>query len=138
MAAIVVCDYVLNIGQDAEQAAEILEQAQLLVTEFTTTRERHYMAAYSALFDGDLVRAAGYLRSVLEEHPSDLFALKRAQLFTFVAGEMSMMLAITLDTLQHNENKPYFHGMLAFAYEQCDMFQVTGYHGKPLFLCNMR
>lgn len=124
MAAIVVSDYLLNIEEDAQQAKLVLEQAKALVSTDTTTRERHYVAAYDVLFEGDLVRAAGYLRAILAEHPGDLFALKRAQLFAFVAGELSLMLSITLDTLEHNRGMPYFHGMLAFAYEQCNMFQV--------------
>ena len=124
MAAILACDFTLSIYEDPEQAMEILEGAKTLVIPTTTNRERLFISAYSALFAGNLTTAAGFLRAVLSEHPTDMFALKRAQLFSFLAGKPQTMLQITLETLESNQNKPYFHGMLAFAYEQCNRFQV--------------
>jgi hypothetical protein len=94
LAAVFACDYELSIEEDVEKAKRRLQEAQRLISSSTPTRERHYVRAYAALFEGDLRAATAWMRCALLERPTDLFALKRAQLFSFLMGDCSAMLQV--------------------------------------------
>ena len=58
------------------------------------------------------------LLSVVKEHPSDLFAVKRGHIMGLIVGSGEHMLEILQPVLSGAERAPFLHGMWAFALEQ--------------------
>ena len=84
-----------------------------------TQRERRFIAAIDAWVQGDIPRAIGLHEEQAREHPRDLASVKLGQYHLFNAGDSPGMLRIALAAQAHAADVPYFHGMLAFGFEQC-------------------
>ena len=84
-----------------------------------TQREHLYVIAWLEWLKGKK-HALATLSYLLTLYPSDLFAVKKAQLIAFLQGDFARMLMI----VQHPavvaacQSLPYYHGMLAFALEE--------------------
>ena len=59
-----------------------------------STRDVWYLCAWQAWLAGDLESSARLFGQVLVHTPSDLFALKRAQLLYFLCGKLPSMLTV--------------------------------------------
>lgn len=74
-----------------ESAGQVLDKASALPGtsrhDGAADRDRSYLRAWKAWVAGDLRGAFDAVVQYLDRHPSDLFALKRAQLFAFLAGD---------------------------------------------------
>eukprot|EP01103_Thecamoeba_quadrilineata_P005316 TRINITY_DN15131_c0_g1_i1.p1 TRINITY_DN15131_c0_g1~~TRINITY_DN15131_c0_g1_i1.p1 ORF type:complete len:454 (-),score=87.76 TRINITY_DN15131_c0_g1_i1:154-1515(-) len=105
-----------------EDAVSSLETAKSILNQSTreiTSRERLYFSSYwSLIIDGSLPQAQLHLATNLKINPTDLFSLKRSQLYAFVQGDSKEMLAIIHRVENECVGKPYFHSMRAFALEQ--------------------
>jgi len=80
----------------------------------------------SFILKGDFAKAAKHFGDIFWNDPHDLFALKRAQLMSFLCGDVKSMLAVA----QPKENDflrklPFYHGMLAFALEENDELKAA-------------
>lgn len=76
---------------DAEAAGKALREAEALAAEGTDSpaalRDASYLKAWKMWIGGDLVGAYDALAAHVARFPRDLFAVKRAQLFAFSAGD---------------------------------------------------
>ncbi|MEO5670946.1 MAG: tetratricopeptide repeat protein, partial [Ramlibacter sp.] len=88
-----------------------------------TPRERRFIAAVRAWVGGDIPRAIALHEEQAREHPRDLASLKLGHYHLFNRGDSPGMLRIALQALPHSADIPYFHGMIAFAWEQCDLLE---------------
>lgn len=74
-----------------EGAGQALDKASALTSsaahEGAAERDRSYLGAWKAWVAGDLGGAYDILVQFARQQPTDLFALKRAQLFAFLAGD---------------------------------------------------
>jgi len=86
-------------------------------------REKLWLAAIEAWADGNTPMAAELLEALVQHHPRDLAALKLAHYHAFNLGDSPAMLRMALTAQPHCADVPYFHGMLAFAYEQCHLLR---------------
>ncbi|WP_395025578.1 tetratricopeptide repeat protein [Comamonas odontotermitis] len=86
-------------------------------------RERLWLGAIEAWADGNTPMAAERLEALVQHHPRDLAALKLAHYHAFNLGDSPAMLRMALTAQPHCADVPYFHGMLAFAYEQCHLLR---------------
>lgn len=84
-----------------------------------TLRERRFVAAIAAWVAGDTQRAGALHEEQTREFPRDLASLKLGQYHRFNAGDAPGMLRPALAAEPAAADVPYFHGMLAFGYEQC-------------------
>ena len=104
----------------ARHAAPFLARAQAHAVQ-ATARERQWLAATTAWAAGDTPRAAQLLEALVHAHPRDIAALKLAHYHAFNLGDSPAMLRLALHAQSQLADVPYFHGMLAFAYEQCHL-----------------
>jgi hypothetical protein len=88
-----------------------------------TPREQRFIAAVAAWVDGDVPRAIALHEEQAREFPRDLASLKLAHYHLFNRGDSPGMLRIALEVRQAAADVPYFHGMLAFAWEQCHFLE---------------
>lgn len=92
-----------------------------------------YLRAWSQwLLEGDPRGGAQTLLAHVHRHPRDLLAVKRAQLLAFIDGDAELMLAATAhpEVRRANAGRPYFHGLLAFALEQCGRLEEAEAEGR--------
>jgi tetratricopeptide (TPR) repeat protein len=82
-------------------------------------RERLTTALLARWIDGDIDGATGLAEEILVVAPRDLAALKLHQYLNFNRGRSSEMLRIALGASRVAADVAEWHGMLAFAYEQC-------------------
>lgn len=82
-------------------------------------RERLFAGAVSAWVGGDLASALMLHAQLAHEHPRDLAALKLGQYHAFNLGDSATMLRLALQARPAASDVAWFHGMLAFAHEQC-------------------
>jgi hypothetical protein len=85
----------------------------------STPRERRFVAAIDAWVRADIGRAITLHEEQAREFPRDLASLKLGQYHLFNRGDAAGMLRIAIDAQQAAADVPWFHGMLAFGYEQC-------------------
>ncbi len=100
-----------------------------------TLRERRFVAAIAAWVAGDTARACALHEEQVQEFPRDLASLKLGQYHHFNAGNAPAMLRQALAAEHAAADVPYFHGMLAFCYEQChqlDAAEVAARRGIQL------
>ncbi|MBK6005078.1 tetratricopeptide repeat protein [Ramlibacter ginsenosidimutans] len=102
----------------AANARPFLQRAQAAAAE-ADERERRFIAAVAAWVDGDLPRAIALHEEQALACPRDLVSLKLGQYHLFNRGDSPGMLRIALRAAPAAADVPYFHGMLAFAWEQC-------------------
>jgi tetratricopeptide (TPR) repeat protein len=91
----------------------------------TTLRERRFVAAIAAWVAGDTQRAGALHEEQAREFPRDLASLKLGQYHRFNAGDAPGMLRQALAAEHAAADVPYFHGMLAFGYEQCHQLEAA-------------
>ena len=84
-----------------------------------TLRERRFVAAVAAWVAGDTPLASALHDEQAREFPRDLVSLKLGQYHAFNAGDAPAMLRQALAAEHAAADVAYFHGMLAFGYEQC-------------------
>jgi hypothetical protein len=84
-----------------------------------TPREQRFIAAIGAWVCGDIPRAIALHEEQAKEFPRDLASLKLGQYHLFNIGDSPGMLRIALHARDAAADVPFFHGMLAFGYEQC-------------------
>lgn len=84
-----------------------------------TPREQRFIAAIDAWARGDVPRAIALHEEQAKEFPRDLASLKLGQYHLFNVGDLPGMLRIALHAQKAASDVPFFHGMLAFGYEQC-------------------
>ena len=107
-------------AQGAQQARPFLQRARTQLAQ-AHEREAQWLAAIEAWADGDTPLAAQRLETLVQHYPRDLAALKLAHYHAFNLGDSPAMLRMALAAQPHCADIPYFHGMLAFAYEQCHL-----------------
>jgi len=86
-------------------------------------RERGWLQAVQAWADNDIGSAIALLEGIVREHPRDLAALKLAQYLLFNRGDSPGMLRLALLSEAPAADVPYWHGMTAFAFEQCHLLR---------------
>lgn len=101
-----------------ENARPFLQRAQAAAGE-ADERECRFIAAVAAWVDGDLQRAIALHEEQALACPRDLVSLKLGQYHLFNRGDSPGMVRIALRAERAVADVPYFHGMLAFAWEQC-------------------
>jgi tetratricopeptide (TPR) repeat protein len=99
-------------------ARPFLRRAQARAND-ATPREQRFIAAVDAWAHGDIPRAIALHEEQARDFPRDLASLKLGQYHLFNIGDSAGMLRIALHTKDAAADVPYFHGMLAFSYEQC-------------------
>ncbi len=88
-----------------------------------TDRERRFVAAIAAWVDGDVGTAIRLHEEQARLHPRDLASLKLAHYHLFNRGDSPGMLRVALAAQAAAGDLPWFHGMLAFAWEQCHFLE---------------
>lgn len=97
-----------------------------------SARESRLISAIAAWVDGDLPRAIRLHEEQARECPRDLVSLKLGQYHLFNRGDSVGMLRLALSAQHAVFDVPYFHGMLAFAWEQTHFLkeaEVSARHG---------
>ena len=84
-----------------------------------TEREQAWAGAVAQWVDADVLGALSSLEALVQRHPRDLAALKLGQYLAFNLGDAPAMLRLALQGARASSDVPAWHGMLAFAYEQC-------------------
>ena len=84
-----------------------------------SAQEMRFVHAVAAWVDGDLPRAIQLHEEQARVHPRDLASLKLGQYHLFNRGNAAGMLKMALACEDAASDVPHFHGMLAFAWEQC-------------------
>jgi tetratricopeptide (TPR) repeat protein len=88
-----------------------------------TPREARFIAAVAAWVEGDVTQAIRLHEEQAREHPRDLASLKLGHYHLFNRGDAPGMLRLALAAGDAAADVPYFHGMLAFAWEQCHFLE---------------
>jgi hypothetical protein len=106
-------------SRDARANAQPFIDRALGAVARATPREARFVAAVAAWVGGDMPRAIALHEEQAREFPRDLASLKLGQYHLFNLGNSPGMLKIALAARDASADVPYFHGMLAFAWEQC-------------------
>ena len=106
---------------DASAQARPFIKAALRSPLPATAREQLFVQAVAAWVDGDLPRAIALHAQLAREHPRDLAAVKLGQYHLFNRGDAPGMLRLALAARPACADLPWFHGMQAFALEQCHL-----------------
>ena len=88
-----------------------------------SARERAWLQAVQAWADDDVGRAVATLEGIVQAHPRDLAALKLGQYLLFNLGDSPGMLRLALQAQHAAADVAYWHGMAAFAFEQCHLLR---------------
>jgi len=86
----------------------------------TSRREQLALVLTEAWIAGDIPRAETIGAEINAAYPRDLLIAKLRQYFAFNHGDFPAMLRIAEEVASYNDDVAQMHGMLAFAYEQCD------------------
>ena len=89
----------------------------------TSERERRFLLAVQAWADDEVDVAIGLLEEQVRLHPRDLAALKLGHYFLFNLGDSPAMLRLALAAQGAAADVAQWHGMAAFAYEQCHLLR---------------
>ena len=84
-------------------------------------REQAVVDFLLAWFEDDIARALTIADTILAAWPNDLLILKLRQYHDFNRGDFPAMLRAAASVAPANADVAYWHGMLAFAYEQCHL-----------------
>ncbi|KAF1019983.1 MAG: hypothetical protein GAK30_02778 [Paracidovorax wautersii] len=93
-------------------------------------RTQLFVQAVSAWARGDLAGAVGLHERIAQAFPRDLVSLKLGQYHAFNLGDGPAMLRLARPGLQAAADVPQFHGMAAFAYEQCHLLDAAEHHAR--------
>lgn len=107
-------------AQAARNALPFLQRARAQQAQ-ANERELLWLDAIDSWAQGDTPLATQRLEALLQRYPRDIAALKLAHYHAFNLGDSPAMLRMALGAAQQQGDVPYFHGMLAFAYEQCHL-----------------
>ncbi|MEJ6020761.1 tetratricopeptide repeat protein [Ramlibacter sp. PS4R-6] len=99
-------------------ARPFLDRAKAHAAE-ATPREQRFIAAVDAWVQSDIPRAIALHEEQAREFPRDLPSVKLGQYHLFNGGDSEGMLRIAQAVEAAAADVPFFHGMLAFGYEQC-------------------
>jgi hypothetical protein len=112
--------YVDDEGYEDDKDDEVPHDEGLLLP--VMQRECMYVEAWSRWLSGDIEGCLEELSEILEQFPRDVFVLKIAQVLCFSMGFTRQMLEMvhTPRVATECSDRPYYHGMLAFALEQND------------------
>lgn len=86
-------------------------------------REQAAVDFLLAWFEGDIPKAQGIADQILALWPRDLLILKLRQYHDFNRGDAPAMLRAAAAVAAANADVAHFHGMMAFAYEQCHLLE---------------
>jgi hypothetical protein len=106
---------------DAAQNAQPFIAAARASPIQATPREQRFVQAVAAWAAGDIALAIKLHEEQAREHPRDLVSLKLGHYHLFNQGDAAGMLRIAQACQTQATRNPYFHGMLAFGYEQCHL-----------------
>src|SRR5271167_576990 len=112
----------LEAPEAGQRAAKYLAAAQR-AAHLATRREQLNAAVLRAWVDDDPALAMRLCDQVSDEFPRDLVIVKTHQYLEFNRGDAPAMLRVALKVGSANADVPYFHGMAAFAYEQCHLLE---------------
>ena len=84
-----------------------------------TERERQLDAAITHWVEGDIGSAMALHETLAHDHPRDLVSLKLGQYHAFNLGDAPAMLRLALAARPAANDLVAWHGMAAFAWEQC-------------------
>ena len=84
-----------------------------------TERERQLAAAIAHWVGGDIGAAMAIHEALAHDHPRDLVSLKLGQYHAFNLGDSPTMLRLALAARPAANDLVAWHGMAAFAWEQC-------------------
>lgn len=113
----------------AAHAAPFLARAQAAAAQ-ASAREQLFVRAIAAWAAGDLPGAVVLHEQLVRQHPRDLVALKLGQYHAFNLGDAPAMLRMALPGLEAAADVPQFHGMAAFAFEQCHLLDAAERHAR--------
>jgi tetratricopeptide (TPR) repeat protein len=108
----------------AEKARPFIERA-VASPIAATPRERRFVAGIAAWVAGDFAQAIALHEAQAREFPRDLVSLKLGHYHLFNVGDSPGMLRMALAARPHADDVSYFHGMLAFAHEQCHELEAA-------------
>jgi hypothetical protein len=112
----------LEAPEAGQRAAKYLAAAERSSPP-ATRREQLNTALLRAWVDDDAQLALRLCDQTADEFPRDLIVVKTHQYFEFNRGDAPAMLRAALKVASTNADIPYFHGMAAFAYEQCHLLE---------------
>jgi hypothetical protein len=117
-----------------KEARAAIKQAEALVPQGTTQRERAHLAAARRCANGDWHGACAAWDAILAEHPRDLYALQWAHLFDFYRGDAAQLRQRpqrVLPALPADDPlRPYVLGMHAFGLEECRQYSLAEAVGR--------
>jgi len=112
----------LEAPEAGQRAAKYLAAAER-TAHLATRREQLNVALLRAWVDDDAELAISHCDQAAGEFPRDLVVVKTHQYFEFNRGDAPAMLRTALKVAPANADIAYFHGMAAFAYEQCHLLE---------------
>lgn len=115
--------------QGYRDALPLLEHARSL-TPRMNERERLWLAAVDGQYRDDLEAVTRAHEALAERFPRDVFAVKMGQKHCFYVGDFDGMLRLADRTLEANSDVSHFHGMRAFALEQCHRLEEAEEAGR--------
>ncbi len=104
------------------KARKYLTRAQSGV-KLVSNREQMLVQLLASWIENDIPKALAIGEAIVRENPKDLVVVKLHQYFNFNLGDSPAMLRIALLAAPHNQHVANFHGMAAFAYEQCHLLE---------------
>ena len=133
LANVLMADFAIAFRKP-NSAMKFIERARTLRSEQSgrlTERESLYVSAYSSWLGGKKRVWIAFDR-VVSLAPTDLFAIKKAQIVAFLAGNLHRMLTIvTADAvIDACQRLPYYNGILAFSLEENKQFVLAERAGR--------
>jgi tetratricopeptide (TPR) repeat protein len=120
----------LETSEAKSLAAPYLKVAQANLAT-ATERERWYVEAIAAWWQGDLERALVYHQAIADKYPHDLVSLQIGQYHClFSLGSSQGLLNLIETAASANKENPYVQGMLAFALEQSNRLEEAETVGR--------
>lgn len=106
---------------DAPAASQKFLDRALAVAKGANAREQKTLDILSAWHANEIPKAETLCREIVTDHPTDLAMMKLGQYFCFNRGDAPGMLRLAHLAGHANQQNAHFHGMAAFAYEQCHL-----------------
>lgn len=95
-----------------------------------TERERLFLQALTAWADGARDRAIALHQEIAARWPRDLVSARLGQIHLFLQGDCAGQLALTEAVFDANRDRPYAHGMMAFALEEVGRYREAEAAGR--------
>ena len=110
----------LEAPEAPERAVVYLERAKKHAN-VVTRREQLLVELLDCWQQNDMPGALKAGEQVARDFPKDLATVKLHQYFNFNRGDCASMLRLSRMVADQNQDNAHFHGMQAFAYEQCHL-----------------